>query len=637
MRRRNFPNNKQMTTHNDPSTYPPETGATGAPRPDHPEVHNRRDDADSATIQNDIDRTRGLMDRTLEELGERLRPGNLVDSAVGYLAGSNTPSASQGAARDDDRVRRAAGAVASTAWDKIKSNPMPSALIGAGVAWLFLKDNDQPSFSGSGGGSRSRGRYDRGDARRRLRRDEPEMYAGSLVDARTGEPYDRETYGREYRGQGGQYREGGGEYVGAYEDRDYDDRGHDSGGLRRRVRGAAASGARYAGGAAASGARYAGSAAASGAKSAGHLAAEAASSAASGVGSALSSAAHAVGDAAGYVGEKITGAASSTAETAGEAGRAGRQYASGAAGRAGDSARRGQAGAVHYSRQASDAARRYGRQGYGYSKERFEYARTEHPLAVGLGALAAGVLAGLVVPRTRVEDEQFGLYSRQAKDAAGDLAGEAYERGKHVVETGIDTAVSEARRQGLTPDQIRDQATQLLEKAKSATGDLQHELTRTASNLYDEAKRAASEVAGHAVDEAKRAGQQVKDQAADAASGLKSDVQDKAQDVKGDAQRSDLTPSGMKQGVSSIVEKTTQAVKDDAQRQAEEAKRQHGGDVKQASDAFKVGGSSGGSSSGSSDDKGGKKDKPVVEVEVEGSAEVRVEGGPNVDVDDETK
>ena len=574
-----------MTQTNDPArttatpnpVYPPETGAgTRVAHPEHPEIHNRRDDAGSASIQHDIDRTRGQMDRTLEELGERLRPGNLLDSAVGYFAGSKTPSASQGSGRDDDAVRRAATNVASTAWEKVKGNPVPSALIGAGLAWLFLKD-DRPIWEHFGGSSSSssssrssssspsRSRGGRDEAmRRRIERNsrEPETYGGSYVDARTGEPYDVEHYGPE-RAQGGGYRE----------DRDYDDRSHDS---------RAGRAARYAG----SAARSAGGYAASGASRAGRAAGGAASSAASGVGSLLHTAADKAADAAGYVAHKagdlassaagaVGGAASSASHAAGDAARGGASYAS-------DSARRARSGAGHYSRETAAAARRYGRQGYGYSRERFEYARVEHPLAVGLGALAAGVLAGLAVPRTRVEDEQFGRYSREAKDFAGDAAHEAYDRGRRVAERGVETAQGAAGREGLTVDSLKGEAGTLYEHASQAAGrvlgevqraagELTEEAKRAAAHVGEDAKRAASNIAGELKDEASQVGRDAQSTAGRVGGQAKSE----AQSLTDEAKQSHLNPANLADAVKHVAQETKDAVADEAEHQKDEAKREH--------------------------------------------------------------
>ena len=65
---------------------------------------------------------RAQVERTLDELQERLSPGQLIDQAVTYLRGSG------GA----DLMRNLG--------ETVKRNPMPLALVGVGLAWMMLGD-----------------------------------------------------------------------------------------------------------------------------------------------------------------------------------------------------------------------------------------------------------------------------------------------------------------------------------------------------------------------------------------------------------------------------------------------------------------------------------------------------------------
>jgi hypothetical protein len=73
-------------------------------------------------IEREIARTRASIDDTVGELGERLRPSQLVDDARSY-------------------VRETARRGASNAWSSVsttaRSNAVPLALIGGGVAWYM--------------------------------------------------------------------------------------------------------------------------------------------------------------------------------------------------------------------------------------------------------------------------------------------------------------------------------------------------------------------------------------------------------------------------------------------------------------------------------------------------------------------
>lgn len=72
----------------------------------------------------------------------------------------------------------------------------------------------------------------------------------------------------------------------------------------------------------------------------------------------------------------------------------------------------------------------------------------ENPIGLALGGLAAGFLAGMLLPSTRMEDERMGPIADQVKEKAVETGQEAVERGKEVagqvaeqtVETAKETA-----------------------------------------------------------------------------------------------------------------------------------------------------------------------------------------------------
>jgi gas vesicle protein len=81
----------------------------------------------------------------------------------------------------------------------------------------------------------------------------------------------------------------------------------------------------------------------------------------------------------------------------------------------------------------------------------------ENPLGVAIGAVAAGFLAGMLVPSTRVEDERLGPVADQVKEQAQQTAQEALEHGKQVAQETAQTA-SESVRQAA--DQVKETAQQ---------------------------------------------------------------------------------------------------------------------------------------------------------------------------------
>ena len=111
----------------------------------------------AAEIEREVKQERAHVERTLDELQERLSPGQLVDQAVTYLRGSG------GA----DLMRNLG--------ETVKQNPVPLALVGVGLAWMMLGDR--------------RGRYERSPYRDE---DDDLAYGADLDEAdlyREDDPY----------------------------------------------------------------------------------------------------------------------------------------------------------------------------------------------------------------------------------------------------------------------------------------------------------------------------------------------------------------------------------------------------------------------------------------------------------------
>jgi hypothetical protein len=72
----------------------------------------------------------------------------------------------------------------------------------------------------------------------------------------------------------------------------------------------------------------------------------------------------------------------------------------------------------------------------------------ENPLGLAIGALAAGFLAGMLVPSTRIEDERVGPVADQVKDTARQVGQEAVERGTEVARETARSASEAAREHG---------------------------------------------------------------------------------------------------------------------------------------------------------------------------------------------
>jgi ElaB/YqjD/DUF883 family membrane-anchored ribosome-binding protein len=72
----------------------------------------------------------------------------------------------------------------------------------------------------------------------------------------------------------------------------------------------------------------------------------------------------------------------------------------------------------------------------------------ENPLGLAIGAVAAGFIAGMLIPSTRVEDEKMGEMSDQVMSQVKDTASEAVDRGKQVAQEVAQTAQETAKESG---------------------------------------------------------------------------------------------------------------------------------------------------------------------------------------------
>ena len=111
-----------------------------------PELMTLEDHRSSEEIESEIRKTRGRMDSTLDELGNRLTARSLLNSALDWW--DSPDQGNQGSAA----LRKATITIAR----QVRQHPMPSLLIGAGVAWLVsetMADDDEPITGSDRGAS----------------------------------------------------------------------------------------------------------------------------------------------------------------------------------------------------------------------------------------------------------------------------------------------------------------------------------------------------------------------------------------------------------------------------------------------------------------------------------------------------
>jgi ElaB/YqjD/DUF883 family membrane-anchored ribosome-binding protein len=179
-----------------------------------------------------------------------------------------------------------------------------------------------------------------------------------------------------------------------------------------------------------------------------------------------------------HAASEVTGAAKEKASALGEKASALGDAASGAAE---NLTRRAQ---DVYSQSRSTAVKvGHGmQQGYRSGAEQLEMAMREYPLAVAIGFAAAGALFGVLLPRTRPEDDFMGEKSDELLNATKEKGQELLERGKAVAERVAESAIGEAREHGLTPEA----ATEKISEIAGKVGEIAQKVT-------EEGKAAAKE------------------------------------------------------------------------------------------------------------------------------------------------
>jgi len=356
-----------------------------------PETSPYEDTRSSAEIEADIRQTRGRMDATLDELGERLTARSLLNSALDWW---ESPSA-------ESRSSEAAKTAVRTVGRTFRENPMPTILIGAGIAWLVMERRAHDEEEAYPPTSRYR-------SRPRTTWPEAEVYAGA--------PYFEE---EEDEGPG-----------------------------------------------------------------IGERASEAAHDTKQRASELAGEAKERLQRASGRAKERISG-------TGDRLGAWGHERSERFGRRARRSLQRGRS-ATH------DLAENI-EEGYHAGVERLEDAVEDYPLAIGLGCAALGALAGLLLPRTRREDELMGEQADHLMESARDKGEELLERGKAVGERTAEAAIEEARAQGITPEAAGEQLSglagklgQVVKKAKDEARSAAEDEDITPAALKHKAEKASA-------------------------------------------------------------------------------------------------------------------------------------------------
>lgn len=96
--------------------------------------------ADPKAIRAQIDETRRQMDNTIDALGQRMQGRHLVDEALHFVR-KQTENGNMTHLKN--QLKRSADTAVHSVVDTVKANPIPAALVGAGIAWyLYSQTRD---------------------------------------------------------------------------------------------------------------------------------------------------------------------------------------------------------------------------------------------------------------------------------------------------------------------------------------------------------------------------------------------------------------------------------------------------------------------------------------------------------------
>jgi hypothetical protein len=116
--------------------------------------------AETEAIRGDIEDTRANMSSTIDAIQEKLSPQRLTEQAKGAVRDATVGRVQNMASNITDTAKD----TGSTLMDTIRANPLPAALIGVGVGWLFMsarrkaaerdrwQSRYEPNYSGQGYG-----------------------------------------------------------------------------------------------------------------------------------------------------------------------------------------------------------------------------------------------------------------------------------------------------------------------------------------------------------------------------------------------------------------------------------------------------------------------------------------------------
>ncbi|HUF61392.1 MAG TPA: DUF3618 domain-containing protein [Verrucomicrobiales bacterium] len=160
--------------------------------------------------------------------------------------------------------------------------------------------------------------------------------------------------------------------------------------------------------------------------------------------------------------EAVSGALHTMGESAGRAATEAKEAVATGAGKAGRTLARGYARASEACQDAFHTTKDKlsGRQ------DSIANVVAQNPLAVGGGLIALGVIAGILLPRTRAEDRWIGEGSERLLEGARNAGRAALQRGKDALHDVVESTKARAEAEGLTPEALEEKAENVIEGVK---------------------------------------------------------------------------------------------------------------------------------------------------------------------------
>ena len=124
--------------------------------------------------------------------------------------------------------------------------------------------------------------------------------------------------------------------------------------------------------------------------------------------------------------------------------------------------------ARHRASELGDRVKERTGEAYSRTRERVADTAEQHPLELGLVCLAAGLVAGLLVPTSDAVNRTIGDKADRFRARTREAGHEMLEKGKRVADAAVSAVKDEAEAQGLTPDHLREKAAAVADRGAEA-------------------------------------------------------------------------------------------------------------------------------------------------------------------------